>query len=410
MACQFNSSKFISNKDPQFIPDSNGILSSTNTSIEPVETYLVNFFPKFSAKKFSWPQNIKIKYQYNNLMNGCCIITTPTNISSIAQTYPIIQSYVKDQKVKITQQTVPPFISRIGANHSSQKSGNGVSSLDWRTTINVFIVDTGIANAHPDLNVVGGQNFTNGNTSAWNDDHGHGTHVAGIAGARDNGHGIVGVAPGIRLWAIKVLDAEGTGFTSDIIAGLNWILQTRGTLWTGRGIVNMSFGGPTFALLDDAVNNLALNGIIPVAAAGNQSINAANISPARAPNAITVGATEPNPNYTRLASYSNFGTVVDILAPGSNILSTIPPNKYALMSGTSMATPVVTGTIALLLNIAIISGGNTITFVKNVRNNLINTSSNLTPTNHDGSIGSNPRIIIPTNKPSTNISVWAGSY
>lgn len=402
---------FVTNKDPQFLPLNNSLAVVQPGTIEEIQRFIVGFIPSANSNKFNWPACAKVVYQYNDLINYSCVSSTQTSINAIAICNPCISSVNADQKVSINIQNVEPFIRRIGADHSSQRSGNGFGSLEGNRYINVFIVDTGISNIHPDLNVVGGVNFVGPSTGAWYDNNGHGTHVAGIVGAKDNTVGVVGVAPGVRLWAVKVMDANGSGFTSNIIAGLSWILRNRNTLWIGRAVTNMSFGGSIFSPLDDAVNSLINNGIVCVVAAGNQSVNAINTSPARVFNAITVGATEPNPSYTRLASYSNFGSIVDILAPGTNIRSTYPPNTYAVMSGTSMACPVVSGTAALLFSTVPIYIGSTSQLVAYVRNTILNNSAATSPKNYDKTTGSNPRILIPSSKnPTTNISVWAGIY
>lgn len=393
------------------------------------ENWIVKFNESFDPKTFSWPEGIKVKEIYNSAYHGMACTCTKSCILSCLNVPNVIESLSLDSTFKIqalnerkvytkatleatvtvTAQSPQPFIRRIGADHSSQRSGNGSGSLAGRADINVFVVDTGIAR-HPDLNVFAGRNFTTSDVNAWQDGNGHGTHVAGIIGALDNGSGVVGVAPGVRLWAMKVLGNNGSGSTSAIISALNWILNGRGRIWAGRAIVNMSLGGGAFSPLDTAVNNLINNGIVVCVAAGNSSVNAINTSPARVANAITVGATAPNPNYNSLASYSNFGSIVDILAPGSDIISTYLNGGYANLSGTSMATPVVAGTVALLTSVLALPGGNTLTYVNNVRNKIINTSALVNPRNWDGTIGNNARILVPSTKPTTTISVWAGSF
>lgn len=372
--------------------------------------------------------NIKMNHIYDSeVFNGMNCICSADEIESLSNMFDGMVHIEADQKVEIAalkersivqspagrvgilSQILEPFVTRIGANRSSQKSGNGSGTLASKTNINVFIVDTGISR-HSELNIVGGRNFTSTLSTDWIDRNGHGTHVAGIVGGLDNTVGSVGIAPGVRLWAVKVLGDDGSGYTSDIIAGLNWILSNRNKLWSGIGIINMSMGGDVNSPFDVAVNNIINNGLITVVAAGNSSANAVNSSPARVANAITVGATGPKSSYNALASFSNFGSGVDIVAPGTTILSTYLDGQFAYLSGTSMASPVVTGTIALMLSRNTILGGNTLTFVKNVRSKLVIDSSVLKPEFFDGTIGSNPRISVPSTKPTTNISVWAGSF
>lgn len=395
-----------------------------------VKKWIVIFKNDFVSKKYVWPRDINIEEIYDCVYNGMCCVCKESSLVKLCKKSDIIESYHLDQQVYIQSygdrkliqreeinaaalQNIGAFVKRIGADHTSQKSGDGVGTLANRTDINVFVLDTGIF-PHIDLNIYNGRNFTSSNPNAWQDVNGHGTHVAGIIGAKDNTYGIVGIAPGVRLWAIKVLGDNGSGSTSGIISALNWILINRNVLWSGFGIINMSLGGGAFLPLDNAINTLINNGITVCVAAGNSAQNAINYSPARVQNAITVGATQPNASYNTLAYYSNYGSVVDILSPGTFIYSTYVNNLYATMSGTSMATPVVTGTVALLL-----SSTNTglppvnSNFVINLRNLLISKSSLLLPSNFDGTQGSNPRIVlsvIAKNAGTTDISVWAGSY
>lgn len=397
----------------------------SNKKITKQQKWIVTFKKKFNPKNHKWSDNFVIDNIHDHVHHGMSCTATEDCLKN-PELKNIIKSYVPDTTVriqalaerkKLTQadltilaaQPIGPFINRVGANHSSQLSGNGTGSLAARTDINVFVVDTGIA-VHSDLNIVGGRNFTTSDPNTWTDGNGHGTHVAGIIGAQDNAYGIVGAAPGVRLWAIKVLNSSGSGTISTIITGLNWILANRGIKWTGRGIVNLSLGGGISPVLDSAVNTLINNGIVVCVAAGNRGINAANASPARVANSITVGATGPISSYNTLASFSNYGPVVDILAPGTNIYSTYLNNGYATLSGTSMSCPVVSGISALVINAYPLSGDNTIAFPTNVRSIIVNNSAATTVLNKDKTIGSNPRISVPAYKQTTNISVWAGVY
>jgi subtilisin family serine protease len=209
---------------------------------------------------------------------------------------------------------------------------------------------------HPDLNVYRDVTFVPGTTSG-NDDNGHGTHVAGIAAAKDNNEGVVGVDPGARLWAVKVLDSTGAGSISDIIAGIDYVTQHANEI----GVANLSFGCRCHSnALDIAIHNSVAAGITFVVAAGNSAADAESFSPASNPDVITVAAIADSDgrcgglgpatkygNDDSFATFSNFGSVVDIAAPGVNILSTYKGGLYATFSGTSMAAPHVTGAAAL---------------------------------------------------------------
>jgi subtilisin len=242
----------------------------------------------------------------------------------------------------------------------------------------IAILDSGIDPHHPDLNVVGGYNCTNAHHQQWSDDQGHGTIVAGVAAARDNKIDVVGVAPGARLWAIKVLDANLDGTDASVLCGLDWAAAHAELI----DVANMSFGGQpdgslpgqrfddttcgrsTGDVLHAAVCRAVALGVVLVAAAGNSSIDAALAIPAAYPEAITAsgmvdsdgqpgGFGPPDPCLgladDTFASFSNFGTPIDIAAPAVCVSSTYPePDAVAVDSGTSFAAPFVTGAAALL--------------------------------------------------------------
>lgn len=207
--------------------------------------------------------------------------------------------------------------------------------------IKVGIIDTGISNKHPDLlaNIKGGVNTISPRKN-WNDDNGHGSHVAGIVAAIDNNIGVIGVGPGIDLYAIKVLGAGGSGYLSDVIEGIQWATAN------GMQVINMSLGtGSDIQSLRDAVIAAKRAGVVVVAAAGNSS--GAVIYPAAYPETIAVSATDQS---NIIAGFSSRGPEVDLAAPGVSIYSTYKGTGYATFSGTSMAAPHVAGSAALVLN------------------------------------------------------------
>ena len=231
-------------------------------------------------------------------------------------------------------QTLPWGIDRIDA------------ELVWPTgntanPIKVGIIDTGISKDHPDLavNIKGGVNTINP-TKSWNDDNGHGSHVAGIAAALNNSLGVVGAGPNIDLYAIKVLNRNGSGFLSDVIEGIQWATAN------GIKVANMSLGSTSnVQSFHDAVIAAYNAGVTIVAAAGNSG--GAVSFPAAYPEVIAVSATDINNN---LASFSSRGPEIDLAAPGVSILSTYKGTSYATLSGTSMASPHVAGSAALVIN------------------------------------------------------------
>ena len=206
----------------------------------------------------------------------------------------------------------------------------------------VWIIDTGIDADHCDLNVGNqGADFT-GSRNGWDDENGHGTHVAGTVAAMSNGIGVIGVAPNATVQAVRVLDRRGSGRWSWVIAGIDYVAAN------GTGdVANMSLGGPASQAVDDAVVNAAQAGVVFALAAGNESDDANNHSPARATHAniYTVSAFDSS---DRFASFSNYGNPpVDYAAPGVDVASTYKDNGYAMMSGTSMASPHMAGLLAL---------------------------------------------------------------
>lgn len=217
--------------------------------------------------------------------------------------------------------------------------GNGVGKTAW-------VLDTGIDFEHPDLNVdvQRSKSYVTDETSA-DDQHGHGTHVAGIIGAKNNSVGVLGVASGANLVALKVLAKDGKGKLSYIIQALSYINANA----KAGDVINMSLGEDVISeTLDQQVQNTAGRGILIAIAAGNDGKPAAQFSPGRAngQNIFTVSAVDSLGNF---ASFSNYGNdAVDFAAPGVRIMSTYPDGRYARMSGTSMAAPHVAG--LLLLN------------------------------------------------------------
>jgi len=208
------------------------------------------------------------------------------------------------------------------------------------TTVHAYVLDTGIRATH---NQFGGR-VTGGYTAivdgnGTNDCHGHGTHVAGTIGGTT-----YGVAKNVALHPVRVLGCTGSGTTSGVVAGIDWVTYNH----VKPAVANMSLGGGASSSLDQAVANSVAAGVTYAVAAGNSSADACNYSPARAPSALTVGATT---NTDAKASYSNFGTCLDLFAPGSSITSAYytTDTATATMSGTSMASPHVAGAAALYL-------------------------------------------------------------
>jgi len=203
----------------------------------------------------------------------------------------------------------------------------------------VCIVDTGIWATHPDLvaNIIGGENFVS-SAENWNDDNGHGTHVAGVVAALDNDIGVVGVAPEASLFAVKVLDALGSGYMSDVAEGIRSCVENK------THVINMSLGSssPSF-LVEEAVKEAHAAGILVIVAAGNDSRGPVSY-PAAYPETIAVSSITESLN---LSSFSNIGPEINFAGPGSDIYSTMFGGTYETLSGTSMAAPHVAGVASL---------------------------------------------------------------
>jgi len=270
-------------------------------------------------------------------------------------------------------ETIPPGIRRIGAATATATHG--------ASTAAVAIVDTGIDLRHPDLDAVAGTNCVTPGQPPQ-DDNGHGTHVAGIVAARNDGRGIVGVAPGTRLYAVKVLDGAGHGSSARLICGLDWVASRAAAL--GIRVANLSLGTPGASDADcgrragdpvhQAVCRATARGVTLVVAAGNEAGPLEGDVPAAYPEVLAVAAMTdtdgraggagaaaaacaPGERDDRAASFSSYaataaGAAHLVSAPGTCILSTWPGGAYRTLSGTSMAAPHVAGAVALCLGSA----------------------------------------------------------
>ncbi|MGX9616012.1 S8 family peptidase [Acinetobacter nosocomialis] len=300
------------------------------------------------AKDFA--QNIakqhggRILQSYDSALKGFAIYlpdTAGTAFIEAMKKNPQVLSVENDTVVNIdaTTQTNPDWgLDRIdqkalplNSTYSYSQTGTGATA---------YIVDTGILSTHQEFSgrVLNGYTaISDGNGTT--DCNGHGTHVAGTVGGTT-----YGVAKNVKLVPVRILGCDGSGASSNVIAGLDWILKNG----SKPAVVNMSLGGAASSSLDSAVENLYNNGYVMVVAAGNSNTDACTSSPARTSNAITVAATD---NTDTRASYSNYGSCVDIFAPGSQINSSWIGSNTAtkVLNGTSMATPHVAGVVAELL-------------------------------------------------------------
>ncbi|MEW9700770.1 S8 family serine peptidase, partial [Paenibacillus sp. SI8] len=238
----------------------------------------------------------------------------------------------KDSVVKKTGDIVTPNLNQI---HVPEVQNQGVDG----TGVKVAILDTGINTHSSELHVSGGASFVTNDTSL-DDANGHGTFMAGILAALKDEHGLVGVAPNVNLYNVKVLDSNGEGTYSQVIQGIDWAIDNH------MDIVAMSFAGTEYSsALEEAMQLAFNNGILLVAATGNDGANTVSY-PAKLPSVIGVGAVDGS---NQLAAFSNTGAGVELVAPGVNIQGlSLTGSNYITMSGTSMAVPQVAGVAALI--------------------------------------------------------------
>ncbi len=304
---------------------------------------------------------LKVNFRYRHALRGMAVKMPPQLLAKIAADSSV--AYIEpDVIVSLDAQTLPTGINRIDADLDPTANIDGI---DDRIDVDIAILDTGIDLDHPDLNVFNyaycqsqGINYTcKDDDLDANDVHSHGTHVAGIAAALDNTSGVVGVAPGARLWAVKVLEDDGSGAGSQIIAGVDYVTQHADEI----EVANMSLTGDgDFQSLTDAIDGAISAGVVFTLAAGNSHIDVSLVFPAGHPNAITVSAFEDydgipgglsgSTEDDTFANWSNYGSGITIMAPGVSIRSTVPGGGLGTKSGTSMASPHVAGAAALYMS------------------------------------------------------------
>jgi len=327
----------------------NSVLSSSQAKGIIKNQYIV-ILNKDAGSSNDFAQNIakqhggKVLQTYDTVLKGFAVYlpeAAGTAFVEAMKKNPNVLSVENDTIMKIdaTTQSNPDW----GLDRIDQKTlplNSAYSYLQTGSGTTAYIVDTGILSTHQQFSgrVLSGYTaISDGNGTT--DCNGHGTHVAGTVGGST-----YGVAKNVSLVPIRILGCDGSGASSNVIAGLDWILKN------GKkpAVVNMSLGGDASTSLDSAVENLFNNGYVMVVAAGNSNTDACSSSPARVSKAITVAATD---NSDTRASYSNYGSCVDIFAPGSQINSSWIGSNTAtkVLNGTSMATPHVAGVVAEML-------------------------------------------------------------
>jgi hypothetical protein len=282
----------------------------------------------------------QVHFRYGRVLKGFAA-TIPAQALEGIRRNPNVSYIEQDAYAGIDVQSNPPSWGLDRIDQVQLPLDNQYAYPNTGSEVTVYILDSGIRMDHVEYSsrVVSGYDFIDNDADA-SDCHGHGTHVAGTVGGTN-----VGVAKGATLVAVRVLDCSGWGLWSQIIAGIDWVVNTH----SGPSVINMSISGNYSSSVNSAVNSAVASGIVCVVAAGNDNVDASTKSPASAADAITVGATTSN---DARSSFSNYGSVLDIFAPGSGIYSSTitNSNSYASWSGTSMAAPHVAGAAALYMS------------------------------------------------------------
>ncbi|XBV87167.1 S8 family peptidase [Deinococcus sonorensis KR-87] len=285
------------------------------------------------------PQGVTMKQVYGTALTGFAAQLSAQNLAQLRADSRV--KYIEqDQVVKLSAVQSGPTWGLDRVDQRNLPLDSSYTYLNTASNVTAYIVDTGINTSNTDFGgraTVGNDQIGDGQNGI--DCNGHGTHVAGTVGGSK-----YGVAKSVRLVAVRVLDCSGSGSNSGVIAGVNWVATNA----VKPAVANMSLGGGASQALDDAVTAAVNKGVTFAVAGGNDNANACNSSPARAAAAITVGATT---NTDARASFSNYGSCLDIFAPGQNITSDWIGSTTATntISGTSMATPHVAGAAALVL-------------------------------------------------------------
>lgn len=304
----------------------------SNASQLETQTYIITFNGSIDNQLLSH-DNAQVLHVYKTI-NAVAVSMTSKAVRSI-EASPEIRTIELNKPVYQAGQISSWGLTNIRSSTYKKAAITGKG-------VNIAVLDSGVG-PHDDLNVVGGVSFVSYTTS-YNDDNGHGTHVAGIIAAKDNDMGVVGVAPDANIYSVKVLNQDGQGDVTSIISGIDWSITHK------MDIINLSLGtNEDSPALKEELDKAYKSGILIVAAAGNDGPLGTlkdNVEyPARYSSVIAVAATDSNNNHS---SFSSMGNEVEIAAPGSNIVSTYPGNKYAEASGTSMASGFVSGYLALL--------------------------------------------------------------
>jgi subtilisin len=353
--------------------------------------------PARVANEHSRAHNASVSHVYGHALKGYAAVIPNDRVAALRRDSRV--AFIsEDRPVQAFAQSLPTGINRIEADRSSQLSGNGSGS----TSVRVAVIDSG-SGPHSDLNRVGGKNCSTG--SRYNDGNGHGTHVAGTIGARDNTDGVVGVAPSAPIYSVRVLNNWGSGSWSTVICGIDWVTNTAAHPFIP--VANMSLGGSgsddgncgysNNDALHRAICRSVARGTTYVVAAGNQGNNLAGYVPAAYNEVLSATALadfngqpggggaatcrsdvdETPADFSNYAAAGGSDESHTIAAPGVCIRSTWKGGGYNTISGTSMASPHVAGTIALCLHRgACVAGSTPASLISKIRSDSAANSEN----------------------------------
>ncbi|MFI9582467.1 S8 family peptidase [Streptomyces sp. NPDC052236] len=305
--------------------------------------YIVTLETSANAEEMTTGLGVKPLYSYKSALRGFAAALSPAKLKAV-RALPGVASVEEDAQVSAVKPTPAASGKHVpSASWGLDRIDQRGLPLDAEFTVNgtgrgatAYILDTGIEYSHSEFEGRATYGFDAiGDGQRGQDCHGHGTHVAGTVGGKT-----YGVAREANLVSVRVLDCEGTGTWSSILAGLDWVSAHA----RQPAVLNGSLGGPKSTAVNDAANAVAAAGVLPVVAAGNESSDACSVSPASADRAVTVGASTRS---DQESDFSNFGPCLSLYAPGASIVSAKMGGGSVALNGTSMATPHVTG-IALL--------------------------------------------------------------